>query len=240
MYGSIVISMLTRKIESSSIDNIQDLFDKKSVRIFMKKHSFVHDISKSIPVLSDMLDRVEFNNDHEDDENKLIDGLNKILAGTHVLIEDKDNMVNVVLNALPQEVRCKFRKSKFHFSKTPVAFQSAGWLFNKKAPKQLKEMVNLRLMRLQATGVLKSRFPPSDVIGIFSNKTLTEDCPKVKGSKEEFCRDESSTTSLSIVQLRTAFLGLIAGYVLAFLAFIAECLVYKLQKPIKPVNRILS
>jgi len=59
MYGSIVISLLTKKTVFQSINSLQDLQQGKSVKILIRKHSFVDDVSKTIPVLAEMKDRFE-------------------------------------------------------------------------------------------------------------------------------------------------------------------------------------
>ncbi len=59
MYGSIVISLLTKKTVFQSVDSLHDLQQEKSVKILIRKHSFVDDVSKTIPALAEMKDRFE-------------------------------------------------------------------------------------------------------------------------------------------------------------------------------------
>ena len=46
MYGSIVISKMTTKTESQPIDSIQELLNRRELKIFVQKNSFVEDILK--------------------------------------------------------------------------------------------------------------------------------------------------------------------------------------------------
>ena len=159
--------------------------------------------------------------------------LEKVLAGSHVFIDDWGNFFSVYLNFLPQDLRCKFRASKFHFSKTPVTVQPAGWLINKKLPKEMKEMINLRLMWLHATGLLISPHLATDETGIISSKVIEEDCPRVKVSAEQVCPEleAEGPRPLSLFQLKNAFIGLAVGYLVSLLAFACECLSVKVRIP---------
>jgi hypothetical protein len=44
-----------------------------------------------------------------DDLDLLVAVLEKVLSGSHVLIEDKENFDAIFLSTLPQELRCRFR-----------------------------------------------------------------------------------------------------------------------------------
>ena len=157
--------------------------------------------------------------------------MEKVLSGSHVLVEDKDNFDVMYLDSLAQDVRCRFAKKKFHLSKAPVAIQTSGWLFNKKCPKNVQEIVNLKLMRLHSTGLLNVPRSSKDEIGIFSSKMIEEDCPKVSTSKEQMCKDEKEFVDpLSVFQLKNAFLGLFVGHALAIVAFVSEIIFDKMLK----------
>jgi hypothetical protein len=165
------------------------------------------------------------------DAQNLVGILEKVLSGTHVLLEDKDNFKYIYLNELPQTERCKFAKKKFHFSKSTVTLQTAGWLFSKKFSKSFQETVNLKLMWLDSTGLVNCPHSSNDETGIYSSTMIDKDCNKLQSSKEETCKDDNQFVApLSVFQLKNAFIGLLVGYVMASLAFVSECIFDKLLK----------
>ena len=150
--------------------------------------------------------------------------LEKVLSGSHVFVDDLDNFNSVYLNFLPQEQRCRFRDSKFHFSKSPVTVQPCGWLINKKMPTKVKEMINLRLIWLHSTGLLRSSQLENDETGLESSKLIDEDCPRKEVSAEQVCPqlEAEGPRPLTLFQLKKAFIGLSVGYLLSLVAFIFE------------------
>ena len=130
---------------------------------------------------------------------------------------------------------CKLLSLKlvqFFCAKVPVSVQTVSWLLNKKSPKLLKEMINMRLMWLHATALhdtsLKSEVP--DELGIFSPKLLEEDClwPNFTAKR---CAETGYTgpTPLSMDQLSNVFIGLMVGQAISIVALIAECILAKLN-----------
>ena len=60
MYSSVMISMLTKKYEPEIIDSLSDLLQHQNVKIYIKKFSFIDDMSKNIPILKDLEHRFEY------------------------------------------------------------------------------------------------------------------------------------------------------------------------------------
>ena len=116
MYSSTVISMLTRQSEPERLDSLQDLLKHQTVKIFINKCSFIDDMARSIPILKDLQHRIEYVAIDETDPDTIGEEMSKILSGSHVLIDDKDNLESR-LQFLPQKMRCIFSIKKFHFSK---------------------------------------------------------------------------------------------------------------------------
>jgi hypothetical protein len=52
--------------------------------------------------------------------------LSKILHGTHVIIDDVQNFI-IKINGVPDEKKCHFVTSKFHFSRETISVQSSAW-----------------------------------------------------------------------------------------------------------------
>jgi len=59
MYGSIVISKMTSNTETHPIDSIQELLNRRELKIFVQKNSFVEDLLKEssfYPILKPRFD----------------------------------------------------------------------------------------------------------------------------------------------------------------------------------------
>ena len=227
MYGSIIIVNLSSKIKYKHIDSLQDLSNRKNVKILVQKNSFIEDSIKDSPEFSSLKGRIELF-DEKLDPKRLNQLLTKLFTGSYALIDTKFNLL-AKLSKLPNEEKCNFGIERFHFSKEGLFTQSVIWIFNKKMNSEMREMINLNLIWFQQTGLFSTLNLRGDSnSGISSPVTMNSSCPKLKTSKEESCPNKSSSSNgpatIKFRNVSNVFLLLTFGYLISFSCFVVECL----------------
>jgi len=231
MYGSIFISKLTIKMESEPIDTIQDLLNKKDLKILVQKNSFVEETLKETNYFPLLKDRIEFFDENVSAERSKI-LLSKILFDSYVMIDAKINF-DINIGRVPRQDKCNILVENFHFSSEAFISQSSSWIFNKKR-KDVSELINLHIIWLRETGLFTTFSNKNPSLGITTDIKIEPKCEKPISTTEATCSrtPNEGQRPLTFGHLSTAFAILIFGQVMALAAFAVECLV-DLRKRLK-------
>ena len=219
MYGSLVISKMTLRKESSPINTLEDLGAKPEIRAYILKHSFMEDSINNFKVLQDMKDEERINLISLSD---FVHGgvFTNLRDRSHILIESKANFLFFRSKLEEKATYCLNDPSNYHFSKEILFSLYSGWLYRKKF--ELSGTINKNLMWLHAFGFT---WNPKENAGIFSHNKFDYDCD-FEDNGENPCSKYPSLKEdhrrLSLLHLHMIFKYLGFGLVLAFFAFVTE------------------
>ena len=237
MYCSIIIRKLTAMGTYNQIDSLEDLYNAKDVRIFITKHSFIDTSIEYNPLLNAMRDRIDYFNFPRTNRKEVYTDLyEKVLEGTHVMIDDSAGLDRSLRYLIGD---CRFMAKNFGKSTEVLFTMTAAWPLRKKFP--LKEKIDKILMKLESIGINALTAHQNDFI--ISNKTLDRSCPKRVERTQETANQINAgcnvgrDMTLGVMHIKriTIFYGV--GMGIAVLAFLGE-LIFSSSKGIPPKIRM--
>ena len=150
--------------------------------------------------------------------------IENIYQGSHILLDSMSNFN--VGRAKLKDIHCKYDFDDFRPSHNTVISQSNSWLLNKKSP--FKEIINLNLMWMQATGLINKHY--TEEKGFFSSLKMDRSChplPSPTDLEKSTCGPQFNQVHVPIglKHFKKLFFAYICGNICALAAFLIEIFV---------------
>lgn len=218
--GSVLTTQLIIKPNTAGVNTLNDIAARSELRIIFDKYSYLIDSIDYYPSLKALEDRIDYL-DLEKEED-FVQALQWILDGSHVMINDVEN-VEHLWNVQSAENRLIYPRNKFAYGTASLISQLSGIVIRKESP--IRDRINIHAMRIMESGLLNERTEPfRQGITVFSPEKQPQHCEAHEENREvPLPRDfPDKVHALGLQETWISFALLGVGLLIACGAFIVE------------------